>query len=142
MSQGSGALFSAKSPIMTAGFLAVYRTGSPVTKINKTGTRAEGIWHFHGFTSLRIEGGITPFLCLDKYDMEYVKGDGQWKILKFAYRLTFMTPNEKGWIKETMVASIAGSSANIPDKPTPYPMPYSLYRINIMQPPPLELYED
>jgi hypothetical protein len=134
-------IFSEKAH-MTAGFLAVHMTVNPVIEINKTGTRAKGIWHSHGFASLRVDGRLTPFLCLGKYDMEYVKEDGQWKILKFAYRQTFMTPYEKGWIQEPVAASIAGSPANTPDKPTTYHMPYSPYRINVMQPPPPEPYED
>ncbi len=82
------------------------------------------------------------FLCLGKYDMEYVKEDGQWKILKFAYRQTFMAPYEKGWVDEPVAASIAGSPENRPDKPTTYYMPYSKYRINAMEPPPPEPYKD
>src|SRR4030043_2087792 len=128
--------------MMTAGFLAVHMTVNPVIEINKTGTKAKGIWHSHGFASLRVDGRLTPFLCLGKYDMEYVKEDGQWKFLKFAYRLTFMTPYEKGWIQEPVAASIAGSPANSPDKPTTYHMQYSPYRINVMQPPPPEPFED
>jgi hypothetical protein len=58
------------------------------------------------------------------------------------HRLTFMTPYEKGWIQEPVAASIAGSPANTPDKPTTYHMPYCPYRINVMQPPPPKPYED
>jgi hypothetical protein len=79
---------------------------------------------------------------LGKYDMEYVKEDGEWKILKFAYRITFMCPYEKGWVDEPIGGSIAGSPANKPDKPTAQFMPYSKYRINVMGPPPPEPYDD
>lgn len=127
---------------MTAGFLALHMTVNPVIEINKEGTRAKGVWHSHGFASMRTTLRPTQFLCLGKYDMEYVKEDGQWKFFKFAYRLTFMCPYEKGWVEEPVGASIAGSPDNIPDKPTTYHMPYSQYRINIMQPPPPEPYED
>jgi hypothetical protein len=133
-------VFNAKR-MMTAGFLALHMTVNPVIEINKKGTLAKGVWHSHGFCSI---GGVRPsqFLCLGKYDMEYVKEDGQWKFLKFNYRLTFMCPYEKGWVEEPVGASIAGSPENIPDKPTTYFMPYSKHRINIMQPPPPEPYKD
>jgi hypothetical protein len=133
-------VFSEKKHL-TAGFLALHMTVNPVIEINREGTRAKGLWHSHGFASMGGGGRLTQFLCLGKYDMEYVKEDGNWKFFKFAYRLTFMCPYEKGWVEEPVAASIAGSPENIPDKPTTYFMPYSRHRINIMQPPPPAPYE-
>jgi hypothetical protein len=128
--------------LMTAGFLALHMTVNPVIEINKGSTMAKGVWHSHGYASMGGGGNLKQFLCLGKYDMEYVKEDGQWKFFKFAYRLTFMCPYEKGWLDEPVAASIAGSPENIPDKPTTYYMPYSRYRINVMQPPPPEHYRE
>jgi hypothetical protein len=127
---------------LTAGFLAIHMTVNPIIEINKAGTKARGLWHSHGFASMGPGGSLRQFLCLGKYDMEYVKEDGRWKFLKFAYRQTFMCPYEKGWLDEPVAASIAGSPDNIPDRPTTYYMPYSRYRINVMQPPPPEPYRE
>jgi hypothetical protein len=124
------------------GHLALHMTVNPVIEINRTRTRARGVWHSHGFCSFIGGNQFKQFLCLGKYDMEYVKEDGEWKFLKFAYRLTFMCPYEKGWVEEPMAASIAGNPENIPDKPATYFMPYSRYRINVMQPPPPPPYDD
>jgi hypothetical protein len=127
--------------MVSAGFLGLHMTVNPLIEINKKGTLAKGIWHSHGFVSM---GGVNPkqFICLGKYDMEYVKEAGQWKILKFAYRLTFMCPYEKGWLDEPVGASIAGNPENKPDRPTTYFMPYSKHRINILLPQPPEPYKD
>jgi hypothetical protein len=125
-----------------AGHLAIHMTVNPIIEINRDRTRARGLWHSHGYCSLMVEGTLKQFLCLGKYDMEYVKEDGQWRFLKFAYRQTFMCPYEKGWAEEPVAASIAGSPENVPDRPTTYYMPYSRYRINVMQPPPPEPYAD
>ncbi len=124
------------------GFLAIHMTVNPLIEINRNRTMAKGIWHSHGIASFGMGGNLKQFLCLGKYDVEYVKEDGKWKFLKFAYRLTFMCPYEKGWIDEPVGASIAGNPVNRPDKPVSYHMPYSKYRINIMQPPPPAPYED
>ena len=124
------------------GNMALHMTVNPLIEINKARNRAKGVWHSHGFCSFVSGATFKQFLCLGKYDMEYVKEDGQWKFLKFNYRLTFMCPYEKGWVEEPIGASIAGSPENRPDKPSTYFMPYSRYRINIMQPPPPEPYED
>jgi len=136
-----GTVFSEKAH-MNAGFLALHMTVNPLIEINRDGTRAKGIWHSHGYASMGAGGALKQFLCLGKYDMEYVKEDGKWKILTFIYRQTFMCPYEKGWVDEPVAASIAGSPLNAPDKPTTYYMPYSRYRINVMQPPPPEPYKD
>jgi hypothetical protein len=124
------------------GNLALHMTVNPVIEINRAGTRARGIWHSHGFCSFVGLGAFKQFLCLGKYDMEYVKEDSEWKFFKFVYRLTFMCPYEKGWVEEPVAASIAGNPDNIPDKPTTYFMPYSRYRINVMLPAPPEPYDD
>jgi hypothetical protein len=125
-----------------AGHLAVHMTVNPVIEIDKERTRAQGLWHSHGYCSLNEGGALKQFLCMGKYDMEYVKEDGRWKILKFAYRQAFMCPYEKGWVEEPVAASIAGSPDNKPDRPTTYYMPYSRYRINVMQPSPPEPYAE
>ncbi len=125
-----------------AGHLAIHMTVNPVIEIDSNRTRAKGLWHSHGYCSLPVEGALKQFLCLGKYDMEYVKEDGWWKILKFVYRQTFMCSYEKGWVEEPVAASIAGSPDNIPDSPSTYYMPYSRYRINVMQPPPPAPYSD
>lgn len=124
------------------GHLAIHMTVNPIIEIDADRTRAKGLWHSHGYCSLPQDGSLKQFLCLGKYDMEYVKEDGQWKILRFAYRQAFMCPYERGWLEEPVAASIAGSPENTPDKPTTYYMPYSRYRINVMQPPPPEPYAD
>lgn len=125
-----------------AGHLALHMTVNPLIEINKAGTKAKGVWHSHGYASMGMGGAPKQFLCLGKYDMEYVKEDGEWKILKFVYRQTFMCSYEKGWVEEPVAASIAGSPDNKPDKPITSYMPYSRYRINVMEPPPPEPYDD
>ena len=125
-----------------AGHLAVHMAVNPVIEIDAGRTRAKGLWHSHGYCSFPVEGVFKQFLCLGKYDMEYVKEDGQWKILGFAYRQAFMCPYEKGWAEEPVAASLAGSPHNLPDKPTTYYLPYSRYRRNIFEPPPPKPYAD
>jgi hypothetical protein len=135
-------VFDANRMQKSPGFLAIHMTVNPIIEIDRHGTRAHGIWHSHGVCSLAALGTMKQFTCLGKYDIEYVKEDGKWKFLNFAYRLTYMAPYEKGWMDEPQAASIAGNPQNKPDRPTTYHMPYSKYRINIMQPPPPEPYKD
>ncbi len=127
-----------KSP----GIHAVHMTLNPIIEINKEGTRAKAVWHSHGSVTLGHDGPLTAFWGAGKYDMEYVKEDGQWKFLKLVYRLTYMTPYDKGWVEEAEGSSMARQTEYPPDKPTTHYMPYSRHRVNIFQPPPPEPYED
>ena len=117
-------------------------TLNPVIEIGPDRARARGLWHSHGYGSLVVVGALRQYLFLGKYDMEYVKEDGDWKFLKFAYRQAFMCPYKEGWVDEPGAASITDSPENTPDKPTTYYMPYSRYRINVFQPPPPGPYSD
>lgn len=124
------------------GHLAIHMTVNPVIEINKDRTKARGIWHSHGYCSFIGPDDYMQFLCLGKYDMEYVKEDGEWKIYKFAYRQAFMCPYEKGWVEQPVAASLAASPENKPDKPTTFYTPYNRYQVNKFEPPPPEPYLD
>ena len=126
----------------TPGWLAVHMTVNPIIEINKDGTKAKGVWFSHGSVSGRREGKLDCMWCLGKYDMEYVKEDGEWKFFKLAYRIAYMCPFDKGWVEEPITGSIAGLPENTPDKPATNYLPYSRYRINIFPPPPPEPYKD
>lgn len=116
------------------GFMAVHLSCNPVIEIDRDGTRAKGVWHSHGFCTLPLDA-LIPFLCSGKYDMEYVKEDGRWKIFKFAYRQIFMSPYEEGWVKVPSKGSIAAHPENRPDKPTTFHTPYTPNAIYFPQPP-------
>jgi len=104
---------------------------------------SEERYHQPGWLAVhRREGKLDCMLCLGKYDMEYVKEDGEWKFFKLAYRIAYMCPLDKGWVEEPITGSIAGLPENTPDKPATNYLPYSRYRINIFPPPPPEPYED
>ncbi len=128
--------------VRSPGWLAVHMTQNPIIEINKAGTRAKGVWFSHGSVSMRREGKLDCLLCLGKYDMEYVKEDGEWKFFKLAYRIAYMCPLDKGWVEEPITGSIAGVPDNSPDRPATNYLPYSRYRINIFPPPPPEPYKD
>ncbi len=108
----------------TPGFMAFHMTCNPVIEIDREGTRAKGVWHSHGFCTLSING-LTPFICSGKYDMEYVKEDGGWKIFTFIYRQIFMSPYHRGWVEAPSVGSIGASPLSTPDKPTTFHTPYT-----------------
>ena len=124
------------------GWLGVHMTVNPVLEIHKSGTKAKGIWHSHGFVSMASGETYKQNACMGKYIVDYIKEDDQWKFYHFNYRIAFMCDWQKGWVEKPVVASIAGSPMNRPDKPTTYHMPYDQYRINHFGPGPLDPYDD
>jgi hypothetical protein len=126
----------------TPGWLAVHMTCNPIIEINKAGTKARGLWFSHGSVSGLRNGKLDCMSCLGKYDMDYVKEDGQWKFFRLAYRIVYMYPLSSNWVEEPITGSIAGLPDNTPDKPAANYLPYSRYRINIFPPPPPEPYDD
>lgn len=127
------------------GFMAAHMVVNPIVEINKEGTKARGIWFSHGCVSLPLDDNkLTAAWCFGKYDMEYVKEDGEWKFLKLAYRGIYMTPYHKGWLEDPMPWSIrdVDSLDFWPDKPTTHHLPYHPRRINAFDVPPIpEPYE-
>jgi hypothetical protein len=126
----------------TPGWLAIHMTCNPIIEINKDGTKARGLWFSHGSVSGTLKGKLDCMSCLGKYDMDYVKEDGQWKFFRLAYRIVYMYPLDSNWVEEPITGSIAGLPDNTPDKPATNYLPYSRYRINIFPPPPPEPYKD
>ena len=122
------------------GFMAVHMTCNPVIEIDREGTRARGVWHSHGFCSLDLDG-LIPFICSGKYDMAYVREDGEWKIFTFIYRQIFMSPYDKGWVRAPSVGSIAANPQNRPDKPTTFHTPYDPAKVNFFPPVPPEPFD-
>jgi hypothetical protein len=136
---------SGPSPLYP-GWLGLHMTMNPVIEINKDGTRAKGLWHSNGVVVCKHDDKLVATWALGKYVMEYVKEDGEWKILKLNYRQTFMCPYDKSWLEEPSVPVFLTNGkppARLPaDKPTTYHKPYSPDRLNVIEPPPPEPYED
>ncbi len=123
-------LFGGNNPL-PPGWFAVHMTCNPVIEIIKDGTMAKGVWHSHGFCAL----SRIPFICSGKYDKEYVKEDGSWKILVFRYRQIFMSPYHQGWVEAPSVGSIAANPKSSPDRPMTFHTPYTPDKPYYPQPP-------
>lgn len=63
---------------------------SPVITVDDDGLRAKGRWYGYGTIAFRpVEGNIDPNMMSVVYEMEYIKEDGVWKILKLALQLHY-----------------------------------------------------
>jgi hypothetical protein len=123
------------------GWLQQHLALNPLIEISKDRQRARGLWHSPGIVSRFRKGKLTAYWNWAKYDMQYVKEDGEWKFLSITARLQFQSPYHKGWVKEP-VASSSTYAGMQPDLPTTYHMPYNPYRVNRFEPGPPEPFED
>lgn len=124
------------------GWLQQHLAVNPIIEISRDRQRARGLWHSPGIVSRFRKEKLTAYWNWAKYDMQYVKEDGEWKFLSITARLQFQSPYHKGWVKEPVASSSGGFAELQPDRPTTYHMPYNPYRINRFEPSPPEPFED
>jgi hypothetical protein len=63
---------------------------SPVITVDPDGKRAKGRWYGYGAVAFRpVNDAIDPMYMSVVYEMEYIKEDGIWKILKLALQMHY-----------------------------------------------------
>jgi hypothetical protein len=119
------------------GSLVLHLAVNPALEINADGTRARAVWMSPGITNQFRDDQPVAAWNWGKYEMEYVKQDGRWKILTFRWHQIFLTPYDQGWVKMNIDP---GSSAFVtsPDRPSDpsFYAPYRPDRDNLFDPPP------
>lgn len=78
----------------TGGMLAYHMLTTPYIVVSGDGQSAKGIWMSFGNVTSPMGADWTQ----EKYAMDFVKEDGQWKILRLRTYVDFYTPNGKSWI--------------------------------------------
>lgn len=92
---------------------------TPLIEVSDDRTQAWGQWHLFGPHTNKVwdpeamEKKDTAFWICGKYDNEYVKEDGEWKIKSLRPICWLRSPYDKGWLRE----------ADCRRTPPPY-MPY------------------
>lgn len=119
------------------GSLVLHMTVNPALEINADGTRAKAVWLSPGITNQRRDGKPVAAWNFGKYDMEYIKQNGEWKILAFRWHQMFLTPYDKGWVEENVDPGFSAYSSK-PDRPSApdFYAPYAPDKDNRFDPPP------
>ncbi len=88
-----------------AALLLMLTISSPLIEISEDGTHAWGQWHIFGPHTNRVfdpetsTKRDTAFWIAGKYDNEFVKEDGEWKILKLHPICWLRTPYHKSFLE-------------------------------------------
>ncbi|MBN2074065.1 MAG: nuclear transport factor 2 family protein [Dehalococcoidales bacterium] len=113
---------------------------SPVITVDPDGLRAKGRWYGYGTIAFRpVNSTIDPNIMSVVYEMEYIKEDGVWKILKLALQLHYSYNMRRmlGVAGEDEPAASEGSLELHPDEwaefNTSYPSGY-IYPIHFFHP--------
>lgn len=132
---------SSSRPAPIPGFMVMHMSVNPAIEINEDGTRAKAVWLSPGITNLYREGKMRAGWNFGKYNMEYIKQEGEWKILAFRWHQIFLTPYEKGWVEENLDPGSVGAPIP-PDKPSApdFYNPYRADKVNRFDPPPPDPY--
>lgn len=123
------------------GVMIIHESVNPVIEVDSTGKHAKALWISPGITTLPIDGKLTATWNWGKFEMEYLKMEGKWKILKFHWRHIFMATYDKGWIDGSISSEGAGPAFSKDRSSAPdYYEPYSPTGMNRFYPLPPEPY--
>lgn len=125
------------------GNMVIHMAVNPVIEINGEGTQARAVWMSPGITNFPIDakGTIAGAWCWGKYEKEYIKQNGDWKILKFRWRQIFLSRYEQGWHKENLEPGHVVAPPDAQSAPD-YHAPYQTDRVNRYAPPPPDPYKE
>lgn len=75
---------------------AVHMVTNPIIKVS--GDRATGTWYL--LEPMTLADGNKAVWFQARYDEEYVREGGRWKFKLIKLSAIFLTPYDKGWVKE------------------------------------------
>jgi hypothetical protein len=119
---------------------------TPIIQVAEDGQTAKGVWVSPGCSTIAADGKLRAIWYFDRYGVDFVKEDGEWKIWHMLICTDFVTPFEKSWVENTLNPSVTFGEPEGEDSPPPTPnaamlhpyKPYSPFEVAQFAPrPPL-----
>ena len=112
------------SPVSKHGWFGVIDLWTPNIVISKDGKRARA--QFNAFAPHGMDVSVYPgderkmtaYWFIGRYDNEYIKVDGEWKILKNRVIAFTRPPYDEGWVRQAEARRITHDYHTYPDKPS------------------------
>ena len=104
------------------GWVGLQYLWTPRIILSKDGTRAHAQWNQlspHGMPVTPYPGNEhrpTPYWFIGKYDNEFIKIDGEWKILKVHVCAQARPPYEEGWLRQPDCRRMYHPGSGKPDR--------------------------
>lgn len=71
--------------------------------IEVDGDKARGTWYLHCTRTDITPHGEVAIWIQGKYENDYVRVDGKWKLSHLRFKFDFVTPYDDGWVKTPMM---------------------------------------
>lgn len=128
------------------GVLIVHTLTTQVIEVAGDGKTAKGVWISPGLESGPFGGEMNAVWSWNKYGVDFVKEDGEWRFWHFHLYRIFKTPYDKSWVEVPYNPPPPQTDPDKkPDKPSSYDWVYSPTAVteNIPEPPaPYETWDD
>lgn len=99
-----------------AGWMKMHTNCTPNIQIAGDGKTAKGSWESPGFITEFMGGDFMAAWIWERYFVDFIKEDGNWKIWHANLLVQIMTPYEKSWVAGSMeqVKGTAGGAGGAP----------------------------
>jgi hypothetical protein len=88
------------------GSLGLHMLVTPVVEVSQDGKTAKGMWHSFGCNTIKEGNEVSAMWQAGKYDIEFVKEDGEWKYRVFKWYVIFRTPYDEGWVRRPIISGL------------------------------------
>ncbi len=125
------------------GLLVEHDLTSPVIEVAGDGQTARGVWCSPGFETMKHPqtGKLEAHWNWGRYELDFIKEDGEWKIWHFHRYSIFNTLCDTDWVKTPRDPGPFPSQEFPPDVPTTYFAPYTVTSTPKLKPAPPKPYE-
>ena len=123
------------------GLMLEHAFETPCVQIAGDGKTAKGVFFSIGAEVIYLDEKLTPTWTSGKYEADFIKEDGEWKIWHWHYYTNFQCDFYKSWIDMDPIPPKKILEKYPPTEPTTHHDPYTRTRIQDAIPPFPEPYE-
>ena len=84
------------------GLAYMHTLTTPVIEVAEDGETAKGVWISPGHMTMPTMEKLQAYWHWDRYGVDFIKEDGEWKIWHFFVGREFTTPYEKSWVDSAL----------------------------------------
>jgi hypothetical protein len=120
-------LFTGSFAMSTKGNLLIHYLATPMIEVAQDGQSARGVWRSPGIEAVvPPDGGKpVPLWSFGTYAVDFVRTNGEWKILHLHWFRTIKCSYEKAWVDDLSM-TYTGKFAEAPDiLPTTFHYPFT-----------------
>ena len=120
---------------------------TPVIEVAGDGKTAKAVWYSPGFITIAVAGKLRPSWFFERYAVDFIKEDEEWKIWHQRVMTDFRTSYDKSWVEtstQRMGSPAPRPRSNLIQRDNPYEeySPLTIPRYEPGPPKPYETFDD